>query len=91
MLATVAVPCPERIQTAICRTCVVLSSLLLIVRMIYQIKIIEAEGWAANCSVRSNTSSLLEKLMTKRSYLVVKVSFLVIVCQDSLVDAQLSG
>ncbi|XP_071541022.1 piezo-type mechanosensitive ion channel component isoform X2 [Panulirus ornatus] len=54
MLATVAVPCPERIQTAICRTCVVLSSLLLIVRMIYQIDYIDPEGWAANCSLYDN-------------------------------------
>ncbi|KAG7166218.1 Piezo-type mechanosensitive ion channel component-like [Homarus americanus] len=54
VLATVAVPCPEKIQTAICRTCVVLSSLLLIVRMIYQIDYIDPEGWAANCSLYDN-------------------------------------
>nr|UEE08537.1 putative piezo-like channel protein [Astacus leptodactylus] len=54
VLATVAVPCPERIQIGICRTCVVLSSLLLIVRMIYQIDYIDPEGWAANCSLHDN-------------------------------------
>lgn len=54
LLATIAVPCPEKIQIAICRTCVVLSSLLLIVRMIYQIDYIDPEGWAANCSLYDN-------------------------------------
>ncbi|XP_066947530.1 piezo-type mechanosensitive ion channel component isoform X4 [Macrobrachium rosenbergii] len=57
LLAAVAVPCPERIQTAICRTCVVLASLLLIVRMIYQIDYIDAEGWAANCTLYDNETT----------------------------------
>ncbi|XP_063601150.1 piezo-type mechanosensitive ion channel component-like [Penaeus indicus] len=56
VLATVAVPCPERIQTYICRTCVALSSLLLIVRMIYQINYIDPEGWAANCTDYENST-----------------------------------
>ena len=52
VLASVAVPCPEKIQIAICRTCIALSSLLLIVRMIYQIDYIDPEEWVADCSVR---------------------------------------
>ncbi|XP_050729563.1 piezo-type mechanosensitive ion channel component-like isoform X11 [Eriocheir sinensis] len=57
ILASVAVPCPERIQTAICRTCVVLSSFLLIARMIYQIDYIDPEEWAADCSIFNNETA----------------------------------
>ncbi|KAK3878310.1 hypothetical protein Pcinc_017051 [Petrolisthes cinctipes] len=58
VLASVAVPCPERVQTAICRTCIVLSSLFLIARMIYQIDYIDPQEWAANCSVYDNMTDV---------------------------------
>ena len=52
LLVTVAVPSSERVQKLLCRACVTITALLLIVRMIYQIEYIDAQGIAANCSVR---------------------------------------
>ncbi|KAB7495233.1 hypothetical protein Anas_05509, partial [Armadillidium nasatum] len=49
LLAAVAIPCNQRVQILICRACVVITSLLLIVRMIYQIEYINEYGIASNC------------------------------------------